>query len=283
MLWLSKLYPQKIFSTVSNFLQSDPFSILSFDCGTRALGVCWITMNSCSMMPDLDKILQYSETLELKVRALEFYTKLVNVQIDNIIKIKYIDVWDLLPGCPAGTTLCMSTAAKELRHRLDKLSKQFGYPDSVLYEYQMSVNDKSRTVSHFLQFYYCVKCPVFNIGGGEKNQLTLSPELTIQEYYSKYSDAYYARKIHAKDSLYKYLNTFGITDIISLVPKKSHRDCADAFMQTLAAIKITGSKITAGKITASKIKTPKIHQTLRSNTQHRRRGRRHRGQIHLPI
>jgi hypothetical protein len=233
----------------------------SFDCARRSMGVCVIEVCPFMILP---RIILHG-TIDQQLSILERHIALLSSAIDNIIKIKKIDVWDL------GANISMPwEVALPLKTQLDKLSQ----PDYLVYEFQMDLNDKSRMISTMIAYHYagvktirtapavkntlciqknidkktfCNLCPVVSakrvkMGGSLKpiaDVIFTTPDrrvsLNIQEFLKCYTVQYSANKMHTAAMLEWWASIFK-TDI-QHIPKTCLDDAGDAFIQVLGALK----------------------------------------------
>jgi hypothetical protein len=178
----------------------------------------------------------------------------INYNLDNRIKLNYINVFDLIPSkkmekCNFHDVLI------NLKYVLHCIDNQIGRPDVILIEYQMNANDKSRGISRYIEGYYTeLQEPtekiafafnaypiqkvnlekknnkVFIINPNLKNMYQIDPtEKGSYSYYiQKYSNKS-ANKKHTTHNFIYYLNQIGKANIIKDVKIKLD-DAADAFM-----------------------------------------------------
>lgn len=225
------LYPQSISDSILDSLKT--FCVDGFDCAIHTLGVCTVDVDPYALMLLPSGRSNPTWPTADRLDYLLWLLRLYNRAADSFIRIVNIDVWDLAPG---GGTLAgkVDTAARTLKTKLTAAQQLYGTPDRMLYEFQMNINDKSRTVSTFLRYHYSDICPVSSIGGAHKNTLTLAPHLDHRLYLQRYSNAYRANKEHCADSLLWWAKTFNVD--ISHIPSAIRKDAGDAFMQILAAL-----------------------------------------------
>ena len=122
----------------------------------------------------------------------------------NYVKIHFVEVYDLTQGNDLNTI----QRAILLKSQLKKLDAIVSPPYSVLIEYQMSVNDKSRNVSNQLVYHYCDKANTYLVGPSLKNKINLSADQSLShgEFMSKYSSKYTANKNHSKENFKHYIS-----------------------------------------------------------------------------
>lgn len=225
---LSRFYSPNVVEKIESWFRS--WRVLGFDCGNKALGVALLEINPVQILPP--RIKSDGLSLEERVRMLEAAVADLGDALRNIIRVN-VDVWDLLPGVNFKniTLNTMDTAAKNLKAHLSKIPR----PDIMVYEFQMNINDKSRTISQYLRYHYCDVCPVMSVGGGLKNTVTLHPQLDHRIYLKRNTDRYKANKQHCADSLLWWASKFDVD--ISHLPAGVLKDAGDAMMELLALIK----------------------------------------------
>lgn len=136
-------------------------TIAGFDCAASNMGICYVEFDDkwrdkivvhvsrlnklYSDMESLTKGQFLSESIRI-VKDIESY-------LDNIIKIKFFNVIDLVPGIKVAKVPLLERT-KRLKYLLQILDQQFDVPDIVLIEYQMKQNDISRAISHQIAYHY---------------------------------------------------------------------------------------------------------------------------------
>jgi hypothetical protein len=148
----------------------------SFDCARFSMGVAQVTIDPVVVLPP---VRTRGHTPEESIRILEAHIEHVSWCIDNLIRVDYLGVWKL--GKNDAELHDPWAVAPPLRTRLDKLDTKFGSPDTLLYEFQMGANDKSRTVSSMLVYHYSGK-PTVRIPPAVKNTLCPVRALTRAEF-----------------------------------------------------------------------------------------------------
>jgi hypothetical protein len=120
--------------------------------------------------------------------------------------------------------------------RIDNLLKRLAVIpinlDYVLIEYQMKQNTTSPAIYYALVTYYLSKGKnTISVSAGKKNKLTY--DLSNADFREKYSQKYYANKMHSVHNLDYVCNAVGNELAIGdfLVNAKCKRDFADAFNQ----------------------------------------------------
>lgn len=189
--------------------------ILSFDCANRSLAVCCVTIN---IHDNKD-------------------TNSCNWLIGDHVKINTLKVFDLTKGKKVNTVDRASLLKKCLTDIDIMLLDEDLKINTVLVEYQMSANDKSRCVSQQILYHYsCL--PGVNvelIGPTLKNKVCFSSDSSLEHgtFMAKYASKYTANKNHSKSNFLYWIKRQGISKLIqeNNIPKKNVDDVADAFMQ----------------------------------------------------
>jgi len=213
--------------------------ILSFDCANKSLAVCYILYNIEWRNDVLSKIGEATSRLassntESYMEALELYSQIL-VEIDgilnNIYKIEYYDVFDLLDGKKVKDCDAI-TRVSGLHKCLQALP--FRDIDYVIVEDQMSLNEKSRGVYYCILYHYIGLCEVISMKACQKNKHMNFGAGDLRDYRIKYSDSYRANKAHSKANFISYLSTRKQTPIPKRLAPYAD-DIADAFFQVIAA------------------------------------------------
>jgi hypothetical protein len=240
--------------------------ILSIDPANKSLAISIIDFNS-NWESDLDAIrINYSEQyvdavgVMEKIEVLLARTHAVTSLLDNLFSLKYINVFDLLPGQKVNNTsteLRLSRLKGVITYvkKINSSLEPFSHIDHVLVEKQMS--QKNMEVSSAL--IYAFTEPNFSFIGESKhfqvsNNL-LEPTVTttvnivgaslkskvyfgsaghIQNFRKKYMGNYTANKAHAKYNFLEWINSKNIMNIIKGIPKKNIDDIADSFLMAYA-------------------------------------------------
>ncbi len=154
--------------------------IFGFDCAIENLGICILHFNE-NWNVDVEMIVKKINNMccILEACASEGYTSEgytsegytsesstpgvlskikclineINIFINNIIKVNFINVVDLIPGKNAKDFSIVEKTTK-LKYLLTALDDQSEKPDVVLIEYQMKANDISRILSAQIAYHY---------------------------------------------------------------------------------------------------------------------------------
>lgn len=174
--------------------------VFSFDCAIKSLGICIMKINKPKTIDD----------------------------INTIFDIKYIDSVNL------GDYDNPWTTAKSLKSVLKKLNKKYGNPDTLLYEFQMNANDKSRMISNFIAYEYSDICKdIRRVMPTLKNKIYFHKDLKHSEFLKKNNSSYTANKKHTTANMKYYFEIFNL----ELPNKKKLDDMADAFMMIFTIFK----------------------------------------------
>lgn len=199
--------------------------VLSFDCANRSLAVCYLDINENFFKEmSLTLLKKESDTKE----------KIISL-VDNYAIIHILKVFDLTKGNKCDTVE-RTNKLKRCLFELDELiasnETKENKIDTVLVEYQMSANDKSRCVSQQILYHYAnLPCKLYLVGPTLKNKVFFKQDLDHGTFMSKYSSKYTANKNHTKENFLYWLKIYNKTDIVKDIKKKNMDDIADAFMQ----------------------------------------------------
>lgn len=240
--------------------------IFSFDCAIKNIGICCIeikdtwreeTKSLISEIYDLydtdyDKITFLTKTVDLLTR--------INQLVDNQLVIKFLNVIDLIPDKKV-KDIKFSSLIIKLKYILACLDHMLPKPDVVLIEHQMSINDKARGISRYIEEYYTpLRYPddnityaveafpvenidiepatketvVYIVNPNLKNSISIDPskEGAYGSFIEKYAN-YTANKKHTEHQLVYYLKKMGLSHYLEGVDNKLN-DIADAFMMAYA-------------------------------------------------
>lgn len=236
--------------------------ILSIDCATKSLAVSLVDFNS-NWETDLSEISErHTELWKSADTVLEKQTVLINrlteveQLLDTLITLRYVNVFDLLPGEPL--------KGASIEKRMGRLKGVIQYIkkvnssiegsdiDKVLVEYQMSANDKSRNVSTALIYEFGgadheftfsgtsgnvekasvtqIEQRVVMVGPSLKSKVYFGSSGKIQNFRRKYMNNYDANKAHAKYNFTKWLENHDSQNKIAGIAKKNLDDVADSFL-----------------------------------------------------
>ena len=236
---------------------------LSFDCANKSLGVSYFQydLNSsvsliklCNNYYDMlnieydvnSSILNNIKRLKLKLKTKELISKYIkflielNKLLDSVIDIRYLDVINLLNDRKTKNvniidrSVCLKTKLLYIDSLLN-ISNQ----TTVVIEYQMNCNDKSRTIYNQLIYHYsCInKFIVKVIAPAFKNKIYFSEELKHNKFIQIYRSNYIANKKHTSANFIYFMNVFDKSELISHIKKKNIDDISDSFIQALYIVK----------------------------------------------
>lgn len=262
---LSKVFDKKSYENLELWLP-DPFAVNSFDCARFSMGTCVIEIDPYIVLP---KLVITGSAME-KLTLLEAHLEHVSSVLDRLIRTSYVGVWNL------GKVEHAWEAAIPLKRKLDKLDTKFGVPNLLLYEFQMSLNDKSRMISTMLAYHYAGRKTV-RIAPALKNTLCVANAITRSMLFSRcpvtanrklmgvkkgdkkrlFGDVLFGKREVIDLNIQTFLACFtdsyaankahtqaslewwvsAFHNDISKVPQENLDDAADAFCQLLAALR----------------------------------------------
>lgn len=198
--------------------------ILSFDCANRSLAVCCMTINT-TIMDDISDACN-EKNISKCIDLINGYTKIHLLRVFDVTKKKKTK------------TVERSALLKECLKKIDSMLLDLNIkPQTILVEYQMSANDKSRCVSQQIVYHYsCMSNTIIDIVGPSlKNKVSFSTkeELSHGFFMAKYASKYTANKNHCKANFLYWLSIHGLSDILekNSIAKKNIDDASDSFMQ----------------------------------------------------
>jgi len=247
--------------------------LLGIDCATKSLAVSIVDFN-LNWSLDLSKIqkkytrrFEKAKTEEEKTTVLLKRIKAVESLWDNLFILRYVNVFDLLPGvalkgAPIELKMSRLKAALHYVNCINKKMEPYLPINKVLVEYQMSANDKSRTISNALVYAFTEPDHNFTFSGkylnlvGDSSSTSLQtasqgstvemvgPALKSKVYFGaagkmsnfrkKYMSNYTANKAHAKHNFKEWISMHECSEIIEGIPKSNLDDVADSFLMTYA-------------------------------------------------
>uniref|UniRef100_A0A6C0IU60 Uncharacterized protein n=1 Tax=viral metagenome TaxID=1070528 RepID=A0A6C0IU60_9ZZZZ len=191
---------------------------LSFDCGTKHLGV-----SLCCQHADLPKHNLNKSFLKLKVKKLPI----------TLLDIQSIDLSLYTKKAEKNTSYNISLI-KQLHTALTTaivLPVDVTPENMVVYiEFQMLQNQKTRMIQSALCMFYALY-PMVIVKPTLKNRIYFHKKLTHTEYIRKYATSKSANKKHCESNLKYYCDKTGF-DYSAITAKLD--DPADAFMQWIA-------------------------------------------------
>lgn len=248
--------------------------IYSFDCAIKNLGFCCIKLSD-TYKEEIDILIEeiqqfYDNIPKTKKETLEkilYILSKANKIMDSIFEIQYINVFDLIPDNKVAQVK-FTEILKRLKYVIFCLTKQLPKPDYVLIENQMSVNDKARGISRYIEEYFVplgcddntlityalCKYPLISaelpknidatkvciVAPGLKNAFQIDHvDGSYGKFTEKYATNYSANKAHTTHNFKHWLKITGQMNIIENCPNKLD-DLSDAFMMAYAWCKNRG-------------------------------------------
>lgn len=212
---------------------------LSIDCANKSLAIGFYQLNLNNWQKNLICILN-NNNLSNEEKINNSHNFLNN----NIINIIFLKVIDLIPHKKLKDTTLIERSI-QLKYHIDKIQKQIiDYIDNsekitILIEYQMNANDKSRAI--YNQLIYAFADPelyqIEIVKPTLKNEIYFKDELKYCNVIKNYSKNYSANKAQSKLNFLYFLNSFNQIDKIKDIKKKNIDDIADTFMQLVGYLK----------------------------------------------
>ena len=241
--------------------------ILSIDPATKSLAVSLLDFNEnwLSEIADVsssNRVRFHDEPdLMARVNILNEWVMEIKRIMESIIQLKYANVFDLIPGtkladCPA---IVRAQRLKGVVEYIKYINAKLGGPlDTVLIEYQMSLNDKSRGVSAGLVYAFSspgadfssasthmsvkdefaealprANCRVEIVGAALKGKVYFGSG-NIQNFRKKYMSNYDCNKAHSKHNFLTWIADHDQQHLIDGIPKSNLDDVADSFLMAYA-------------------------------------------------
>lgn len=218
--------------------------VLSFDAAIKSLGIALIEYKDiyADMQRAYDEYTTKLSNVNLEgkcVAMIELLEQWSDI-LDTRMTILYADVIDLIPAkkvkdsSPLEIARCLRKALtlvdKEVAHYMTDTSKL-----TVLIEYQMNANDKSRLIAAQLMYHYCIHNTLY-IGPALKNKLHILSDAksTHCTQLAKYKSTYTANKMHTRYLMYCIVDKLKCKHMIDKIKKARHKDIADAICMSLA-------------------------------------------------
>lgn len=241
--------------------------IFSFDCAIKNLGFCCIEIDDqwrikvSKIINDLYDLYGNIGNMSKDAFLQKSYDiiKQVDQVLKNMFKLHFANTIDLISDKKM-KEVKYSDIFKSLKYTLECLNRQLPKPDVVLIETQMSINDKARGISRYIEDMYSeVEIPDEKITFAIKEfplisfdiydsptkkvqcinpvlknsySVDLSPKGDYSAFISKYSN-YDANKKHTEYNFRYYMNKTGRGKMLKGVPNKLD-DVSDAFMMAYA-------------------------------------------------
>jgi hypothetical protein len=244
--------------------------IYSFDIAIKNLGFCCIEVDEnwrdkvAKIIEELYTLYDSTCTKEEFLNQIADILKRTNIIVSNIMKLKFINVIDLIPGKKV-KDVKFSELIVKLKYILACIDKTLPPPDIVLIEQQMSVNDKATGVCRYVEEYYTqlrypdedmtyvlAGFPLENItiedpdrivsvvlvNPNLKNKYTIdnTPELEYCKFIEKYSN-YVANKKHCVANFIHYMKKHDLYNLYIKGVKGKLDDIADSFCMAYAYLK----------------------------------------------
>lgn len=207
---------------------------LSFDCANKSLAIGLYNIDSNFNDSIRNIIREYGENPEMDPVQL-------NHKIDTLIDIIYVDVLDILPSKKVKDVdiIERSSMLKSAIQTVNQIVAEKVSPNepiTVCIEYQMNVNDKSRTVYSQLVYEYSNldQYTIMIMKPLVKNTIYFAPHLQYGCIVEKYNSIYRANKQHSTLNFLYFIDVFGHHEKIKHIKKKNIDDIADTFMQVIA-------------------------------------------------
>lgn len=203
---------------------------LSFDCANKSLAIGLYRIN----IKDI-------ESIRNSINPSKNKDIIEENKLTDLIEILYVDVLDIIPNKKVKDvdiierTKMLKDAIKIVNNNIKPFIQEYSQKVNVIIEYQMNVNDKSRTV--FNQLIYEYTEDIYNIiviKPMMKNMISLREELRYCKLLKNYTSVYKCNKQHTKLNFLYFLDKLDITDKVKHIEKKNLDDIADTFMQVLA-------------------------------------------------
>lgn len=204
---------------------------LSIDCANKSLAIGLYVINNIQnwdkSLLDILKTVNNGGSIDL-----------INNFLDNIINIKFLKVVDLIPNKKVKDTniiertIILKKYINDIKTQIKEITNN---KISVLIEYQMNSNDKSRAVFNQLLYAFgdTELYSLHIINPCLKNKVYLCDSLKHCRILQRYSKTYTANKVHCKENFLLFLKTFNKEKMINDISKKNIDDIADTFMQLL--------------------------------------------------
>jgi len=192
---------------------------LSFDCAEKSCGIC---------LMGIDKNKNNELNDDIKGGDIKIYMiRVVNIVGDSVSEEKN----------KTSKLIYKTRLIKKFINDLDTEIKNMNINiDTVLLEYQMSINYKSSNLLQQLIYHYCDKYEIHLMGPSLKNKIYFSDELKHSVFIEKYMSNYTANKNHTKHNFLFWIRHNNLSNKIKNIKKKNIDDIADAFIQVIAFI-----------------------------------------------
>jgi hypothetical protein len=206
---------------------------LSFDCANKSLAIGLYSISN-TFKSDIKSYIQLYKS--------GVYTDQFKEDIQNLIQLAFVDVLDIIPTQKVkdtniiDRTRALKKALEYINEKIRNHTKENTDKIQVCIEYQMNVNDKSRTVYNQLLYEYADK-DTYNLIIMKpllKNTIYLKESLKYCYIIEKYNSTYRCNKQHSKLNFLHFIHVFQLEEKIKHIQKKNLDDVADTFMQVIA-------------------------------------------------
>jgi hypothetical protein len=228
--------------------------VIGFDCGIKALGVSIIDFNISDAKK---KIVIIEEKWKKTRKALQMLEEM-NELLNNMIKIVYVNVFDLLPSQKVEETTSdlRSSRLKAVLLQLDR----FRPFDEVIIEYQMCPGDKNREIHSKIEYHFaspdnkycsclskksdedeekkelCNRQKIITVKPSLKQKIAIGENGKYSNFIQKYSSNYTANKAHSRYNFLEWIELFGCDVDVCKIKKSKLKDVADATLMVLAHV-----------------------------------------------
>lgn len=246
--------------------------ILSIDPATKSLAVSIMDFNE-NWLGDIVQIGTDHRTRfhaegdpDVKIRILTSWVEQTQRVLDTMFSLHYVNVFDLLPNMKVNNisiedrVMRLKGVVEYIKAINSKLMPAAPI-SKVLIEYQMSANDKSRSISTALAYAFSPADYGFSFygthldksGGPAMGPADSAPPTTVElvgpalkgkiyfgsaghlhDFRKKYMGNYAGNKAHAKYNFLKWLDDNSTRDLIAGIPKANLDDVADSFLMGYA-------------------------------------------------
>lgn len=220
-----KKRPTKILNNPITKVDKRDVRILSFDCGTKNLGVVGCIWNSQWCADICGEITKIDETNLDNVNA---SLDIINNILYHQWNLQFVDCKNLIGDKKLYETTAVQRG-KSLKEYLNILDTKFPNPDIVIIEKQVQFCLENLESMHSLIYHYSDNAQIYIIEPSKKNNNLDFGAGSIEHYITKYAKNYTANKKHTEANLLKFFELTGNMDLIDGV--KNIKDIADALFQ----------------------------------------------------
>lgn len=238
--------------------QKKNLKILSFDCATKTMGVCYMHHNINWFENLKNKIQELSNTKIANSPKNKDENVLINIkkklkimknEIKNVYNVKLLDFLNIcfIDGIDNNIkNIDIITRTKMLNNKLkelDKFVEKNGGVDIVLLEKQMNISTNNNIILSQLIYHYNMKNLSIKImGPSYKNTIYFTKELKLENILNERYDKYKANKKHSEKNLEYWIGRKKTIKLREKTKKLNKRniekidDIGDAFLQSIAYI-----------------------------------------------